>query len=897
MIKGSLKRMLNPETVALIGVTEKEDTPGRTLFENLSFWSRDSRKIFLVNPNRKTVLGHECYPEISALPEHIDLSIIVTPAPTVPEIVEECGKADTEGIIIISAGFREIGEEGRKLEDQVKAVRDRYGMRIIGPNCLGVIRPHIALNASILKVLPKGGNIAFVSQSGALGGAVFDWAMLAHAGFSIFASLGSMVDVDYGDLIDFLNSDPHTRSIVFYIEEGIGDAKKFVSAVKGFARYKPIVAVKPGRFLETPPPGLSHAGRMVRSDQVYDAAFRRMSIVRVKEIADLFNVVRVLQSKHLPKGLNLGIVTNAVGVGVMATDALIESGGQLASISEEGFKNLNTVLPPYWNKTNPVDVFSNADIERYLHVVRVFLQEAEVDGILVIYTLQKTPRPKELATALTDLAKSSLKPIIAAWIGGKEVQEGKEVLLKNHIPAYETPEDAVKAYLCLYHYRRSLEFQYETPAELPVDQGPCKNNLKAFIRRVFKEGRIVLNEEESDRFLTTYGIPTIKSEICRDVEGAISIAKYIGYPVALKIVSPDIIYRTDVGGVVTGIHSEDDLWKEFERLTERAKKHAPKAKIAGVAVQKAVEKIDYEIFLGAKKDKDFGSVIVLGIGGLGVQVFKEFSIGLPPLNQALARRLIEETEIYKMIQGFGRKPPADLRQLEQIIVSFSNLIVDFPEIAEMDIHPLAISNGKVFALSARIIIDKESVDCASPYSHLVITPYPTRYVTSWMLPDGTEVLLRPVKPEDEPLVKEMLTSLSEKTLKERFFQVIKSITHEMLIKLCNIDYNREITIVAEIMAEIRENSPRKIIGIVSLMIDADFKSGEFGVIVHDHYQGKGIGYKLIDVLIGIAQEKGLEEFYGVVLGNNQKMVRMCRKLGFTASPFEEDLCRVTLVLK
>jgi acetyltransferase len=449
----------------------------------------------------------------------------------------------------------------------------------------------------------------------------------------------------------------------------------------------------------------------------------------------------------------------------------------------------------------------------------------------------------------------------------------------------------------LYHYRRSLEFQYETPAELPVDQGPSKNNLKAFIRRVLKEGRMVLNEEESNRFLTTYGIPTVHSEISLHGEDAIAIAKYIGYPVALKIMSPDIIYRMDVGGVVTGINSEDELQKEFEQLMERAKKYAPKARITGVAVQKMIEKIDYEIFLGAKKDKDFGSVIVLGIGGLGVQIFKEFSIGLPPLNQALARRLMEETEVYKMIQGYGRKPPADLRQLEQIIVSFSNLIVDFPEIAEMDINPLAISNGKAFALSARIIIDKDSLDYTSPYSHLVITPYPTRYVMPWMLPDGTEVLLRPVKPEDEPLVKEMLTSLSEKSLKERFFQVIKSITHEMLIKLCNIDYNREMTIVAEIMAEIRETSSKKIIGIIGLMIDPDLKSGEFGVIIHDHYKGKGIGYKLIDVLIGIAQEKGLEEFYGIVLADNRKMLRICQKLGFTARPFEDDLCRITLALK
>ncbi|HVP81079.1 MAG TPA: bifunctional acetate--CoA ligase family protein/GNAT family N-acetyltransferase [Thermodesulfobacteriota bacterium] len=892
MVKGDIKKMLNPATIAVIGATEKEDTPGRTLLENLFAWSTGLRKIFLVNPHRKTVMGHECYSEISAVPDHVDLSIVVTPAPTVPEIIEECGKAEIEGAIIISAGFREVGEEGKELENQIKAVKDRYGMRIIGPNCLGVIRPHIGLNASILKVLPKGGNIAFISQTGALGGAVFDWAMVAHAGFSIFASLGSMVDLDYGDLVDFLGSDPHTRSIVFYMEEGIGDAKRFVSAVKGFARYKPIIVVKPGRFLETPKRCLSHTGAMVRCDQVYDAAFKRMSIVRVKEITDLFNAVRVLQSKHLPKGPRLAIVTNAGGVGVMAMDALLELGGKVASISEKSRESLDAVLPPHWSKGNPVDVFRDAGMERYLHVIQVFLQDPGVDGVLIIYTLQETPQPRELAAAIIELAKMSSKPIITAWVGGKEVQEGREILFQNHIPTYETPEDAVRAYHYMCQYQRCLETQYETPSALSVDQGPSKNSLKAFIHSVFKEGRIVLNEGESNRFLTTYGIPVMKSELCTSHEGALSVAGKVGYPVVLKIASPDIIYRMDVAGVVTGISSEDELRTEYDRLMDRAKTYAPKARVLGIVVQKMIEKIDYEIFLGAKKDETFGSVIVLGIGGMGVHIFKNFSIGLPPLNQALARRLMEETEVFKMIQGYGRKPPADLRQLEQIIVSFSNLVVDFPEIAEMDINPLAISNGKAVVLSARIIIDTEGLDHRHLYPHLVITPYPTRYITPWALSDGTEVLLRPVKPEDEPLVKEMLTSLSGETLKERFFQLVKDITHEMLIKLCNIDYDREIAMVAEV----RENGSKKIIGVTGLMVDPDLRSGEFGVVVRDDYHRRGVGNKLIDVLIGIAQEKGLKEFYGIVLANNRKMLQVCQKLGFTTRPFEDNLCRVTLAL-
>ena len=893
MKTGDLKKMLNPQTVAVVGASEKEGAVGRILLENLYFWSKE-RKIFPVNPTRREVLGFPCYPTVLDVPEPIDLCLVATPAPTVPEIVEMSGQAEVQGLIVVSAGFGETGEAGRKLEREIKTIRDRYGMRLIGPNCLGVIRPHIALNASMLRTAPKAGNIAFISQSGALGGAIFDWAMLAHAGFSIFASLGSMIDVDYADLVNFLSSDPSTRSIVFYMEEGIvGNPKKFISAVKGFSRYKPIMVVKPGRYEDHPGPVRSHAGAMVTSDQVYDAVFKRVSLVRVREVTDLFNAVRVLQSKHLPKGPRLAIVTNASGVAVMAKDALIELGGQLATMSDDHRRQLDALLPPYWSQANPVDVFRDADVKRYLDVVKVYLDDPEVDGILIIYALQETPRPKELAAAIAEAAKASWKPIVTAWVGGKEVQEGRNILFQHSVPTYETPEEAVKAYLYMYEYRKSLEIQYETPAEIPVDQAPPKNNLKAFIRRASKDGRIILNDEESNRFLTTYGIPTLNIEIAQNLEEAAHIASRMTYPIVLKIVSPDIVYRNDVGGVVTGIHSEDELREEYNRLQLRAKSYAPQVQILGVALQKMLEKIDYEIFLGAKKHPDLGSVIVLGMGGIGTQFFRDFSVGLPPLNQHLAKNMLEGTTVYRMLQGYGLKPPADMRQLEQIIVRFSNLITDFPEIAEMDVNPLAIFTGKICALSARIVIDGNSLEHKSAYPHLVITPYPTRYVVPWKLSDGTEILLRPVKSEDEPLVHELLAGLSEETLKERFFQTIKTISHEMLIKLCNIDYDREITIVAEV----KDDHGKKLIGMGGLMIEPDFREGEFAVVVDDQLQGKGIGYKLIDMLIGIAQDKELEEFYGIVLSDNRKMLRVCQKLGLTFKNLPDGITRVQLALK
>jgi acetyltransferase len=635
-----------------------------------------------------------------------------------------------------------------------------------------------------------------------------------------------MIDVDFGDLIDFLGSDPFTRSIILYVEEGIGQAKKFMSAVKGFARNKPILVVKPGRFTEAVKPSRSRTGTMVTSDQVYEAAFKRAGVVRVRKVSDLFNVVRVLHVKRLPKGNRLAIVTNASGMGVMAADALLESGGRLATLSEESLHRLHSILPSHWSRANPVDVLYDADIERYVQTVTVCLNDSGVDGVLIIYAQQERANPPELARVISEISNAAWKPLITTWMGGKEAQEGRDVLFQHNVPTYETPEEAVTAYLYLYHYQRSLELLYETPAEIPVQQAPLKIDLKALIQSALKEGREILDEEESMTFLTSYGIPTAKTQVPEDL-------------------------------------------------------------------RRMAEKVDYELFLGSKKDREFGPAILFGKGGIGENRLKDFSIGLPPMNQTLARRLMEETEIYQMIQESGRRPSIDLRQLEQIIVHFSDLIGDFPEIAEIDIHPLVVSEGNVCALGARILLDRESLNNPSPYPHLVITPYPTRHVTRWNLKDGTEILFRPIKPEDEPLLKEMLSTLSEETLKRRFFQVIRSVTHEMLIKLCNIDYDREMAIVAEI----REDQKRTFVGLGGLMIEPGFKRGEFGVVVHDDYQGKGIGYKLIGSLIGIAKEKGLEEFYGIVLPENKTMIGLCQKLAFVMKPFPDGLCMLELALR
>ncbi|MGD0232301.1 MAG: bifunctional acetate--CoA ligase family protein/GNAT family N-acetyltransferase [Syntrophorhabdales bacterium] len=885
---GDIRKMFDPRTVALIGGTDKEGSIGRSLTGNLL--ARPDSRIFLVNPNKKSLLDIPTYPSLFDLPEKIDLAVIATPAPTVPAIVEECAKAGVEGTIIVSAGFREIGPVGQVREDEILGLRKRFSMRIMGPNSLGLIRPHLGLNATPLPFCPVAGNVAFISQSGGFGRALLDWGIDTHLGFSMFASLGSMVDIDFGDLIDFLGYDPHTRSIMIYMEEGIGDLRKFISAARGFARNKPIVLLKPARIDGDRQPR-SHTGYLATSDRVYDAVFKRVGVVRVKTAADLFNTAGVLYSKHLPKGPRLLVITNAGGVGMMAVNALLELGGKIARLSPENQGRIEAFLPGYAKDRTLLDLVRDADVERYERVMRICLEDEGVDGILVVFTPQGAAPPGELAQAVAGLASQAWKPIITTWMGGGEAREGREILFANNIPTYETPEEAVRTYLYMYHYEQNLEILYETPADITIDSAPPKNTLKAFIRKVLAEGRTVLTEEESKRFLTNYRIPTIRTHFAHDVEQALSVAKAEGYPLAMKIVSPDISYKSDAGGVALGIASEEQLRDEYAKMMQRVKAYCPTGSVIGVTIQRMLEKIDYEVILGAKKDEEFGSVILFGMGGVGVQIYQDFSIGLPPLNQSLARKLMEETRVYRLLQGYRGKPPADLSMLEQMLLNLSSLITDFPEISEMDINPVALSDGKAFALDARIILDPHYVEGVQAHPHLIITPYPTKYVTRWRLQD-MDVLLRPVRPEDEPLEHEMLTSLSEKTLKERFFQTIKHITHEMHVRLCNIDYEREIAIVAEIT----EGDKRRIIAMGRLIIEPDLKKGEFAVLVHDRFQGRGLGYKLVDMVVGIAHEKGLKEIYGFVLSENRKMINMCHRLGCTIEPLEDHITKVNLDL-
>lgn len=885
-----MKTLLNPKTIALIGASEAEGTVGRTIMQNLL--SSDNRVIYPVNPKHDTILGKTAYPTIGDVPEHVDLAVIATPAATVPDVLEQCVAVKTSGAIVVSAGFGETGEEGKALEERIRQIVSGSSMRMIGPNCLGVIRPPVNLNASFLKVQPARGDIALISQSGALGTGMLDWATQAGVGFSMFASVGGMVNVDFADLIDFLGEDPYTRSILIYMET-IGNAKRFMSAARSFARNKPILILKPGKFAESARAALSHTGSMAGGDEVYAAAFRRAGIVRVSEVGDLFGAAEVLDSRRLPTGNSMAIITNAGGMGVMATDAVMGLGGRLAKLSDETMLQLNECLPTYWSHNNPIDVLGDAGAERFVWAIEAALAEPDADGLIVIYTPQGNSRAEDIAEKIAAMAKGASKPIMTVMMGGQSVERGREILKDAGIPCYDIPEQAVKNYLGMYRYARNLELLYETPAEMTIDAAPPKHNLEALLNRVSNSGRMVLTEDESKRFLTTYGINVIPQRLATTVDDALWAAERIGYPVVLKIVSPDLTHKNAVGGVELGICSPDDLRAAHERMMERVARIAPDAHVEGVSVQQMVRPIEYELILGMKKDLQFGSVIIFGSGGITAEGQADFAVALPPLNQVLARRMMEETRVFRTMSKPPRGVvPPDFTEIEEMLTILSNIVIDFPQIAEIDVNPVVVSKGHAVAVDARIVIDETVLNGTNTTPHLVITPYPTRYIEPWRLKDGTEVLLRPIRSEDEPMIGELLATVSEETLRSRFFGNVPVFDHDRLVRFTNIDYDREIAIVAELT----EGEHKRIIGVGRLTADSEHSTGEFAALVHDEFQGRGLGYKLTDVVIGLAQDKGLERLEGYISCENRRMIEVSRSLGFKYLSDEDGVATMRLDL-
>jgi acetyltransferase len=878
-----------PKTVAVIGATETANTVGRTILWNLVS-SPFGGTVFPINPKRPSVLGVKAYKHIAEVPEPVDLAVIVTPASSVPGIIHDCVEEGVKGAIVISAGFKEIGPAGVELERQALAEARRGNMRIIGPNCLGVMSPLTGLNATFASGIARAGNVGFISQSGALCTAVLDWSLREMVGFSAFISIGSMLDVGWGDLIYYLGNDPRTRSIVIYMET-IGDARGFLSAAREVALNKPIIVIKAGRSAAAAKAAASHTGSLAGSDEVLEAAFRRSGVLRVNSIADLFYMAEVLSKQPSPKGPRLTILTNAGGPGVLATDALVACGGELTEISPEAMEALNQILPAAWSHNNPIDVLGDASPERYAKAVEIAAKDPNSDGLLVVLTPQSMTDPTQIAEHLKPYAKLEGKPILASWMGGAEVAAGVSILNQARIPTFQFPDTAVRAFTYMWRWAYNLKGLYETPslATDSAESAPNKTLTAEIIQNARDAGRTILTEAESKQVLDAYYIPTVRTVVARTVEEAMEQAERIGYPVVLKLFSETITHKTDVGGVqlnLTGREAVDRAWRRIQAsVTEKAGAEH----FQGVTVQPMIKTGDgYELIIGSSLDAQFGPVLLFGTGGQLVEVFKDRALSLPPLNTTLARRMMEHTKIYKALKGVRGRKPINLAELEQVMVRFSRLVVEQPWIKEIDINPLLATPERLVALDARVVVHGLEVT-KEELPKLAIRPYPNRYVANWTMKDGTDVLVRPIRPEDEPMMVKFHETLSERSVYLRYFHLMnlpQRVAHERLTRICFIDYDREMALVAE-----RRNpssGENEILAVARLTRILGTNDAEVAVLVSDHFHGRGLGKELLARLVIVGGDEKLGALRADILPDNRDIMRICEKLGFALRHSVED---------
>jgi acetyltransferase len=866
--------MLNPRTVALIGATEAQHSVGLTIMENLLSFDG---KVYPINPKRATVLGAKAFANIADAPEQVDLAIIATPAASVPNIVRECAAAGVKGAVIVSAGFKEIGAEGARLEQEIVA---RQGtMRIIGPNCIGVMMPNLGLNATFADTMAPKGNVAFISQSGALCTAVLDWSLRQKVGFSAFISTGSMLDVTWGDLIDYLAQDPYTRSILIYMES-VGDARSFLSAARETALRKPIIVIKAGSTEAAAKAVASHTGTLTGDDAVLDAAFRRAGVLRVKTIEDLFSMAEVLSKQPRPRGPHLTVVTNAGGPAVLATDMLVAEGGEIAQLSPDTFQKLNAILPSAWSRNNPVDVLGDADADRYIKAIEIVTSDPNTDGVLAIVTPQGMTDPTAISKGLGSFQNHSGKPILASWMGATKVAEGDAILNAAGIPTFEFPDAAVRTFCYMWRYSANLRLLYETPALSSKwsDDQSNRMQVEKIIKEVQKSDRTILTEVESKKVLEAYEIPTVRTLIARSEEEAVEAAKTLGRTVVLKLYSELISHKTDVGGVKLNLRSEEEIRRAYRQIQE-AVKDRPGA-FLGVTVEPMIKTEGYELILGSSIDPQFGPVLLFGSGGQLVEVTKDYALGLPPLNATLAIRLMERTRIYKALRGVRGRAPVNLLELERVLVQFSLLVAEQPWIKEIDINPLVVSADQMLALDARIVLH-EPAKLQKDLPRLAIRPYPQEYASTWTSNDGTLLTVRPIRPEDEPLMVKFHLTLSEETVHLRYFgaaKLEKRIAHERLTRICFNDYDREIALVA-----VRENpgaEEDEIIGIGRLIKAYNGSEAQYAILISDDFQGHGLGTYLLSRLVEIGRQEGIDRIIGHILPENHLMQRVSRKVGF-----------------
>ncbi|MBN2523014.1 MAG: bifunctional acetate--CoA ligase family protein/GNAT family N-acetyltransferase [Bacteroidales bacterium] len=888
-----LDRIFRPKRIALIGVSNDPKSVGGITLKNL-VGGGFGGVVYPVNPKREAVLGIPCFPDVKSLPKTPDLAVIMTAAKIVPQLVRECGEASIPGLIIMSAGFKEAGEEGKKLEEQVKAEKAKFhDMRIIGPNCLGILVPGLNMNVSFASGMPKMGHVAFISQSGALCTSLLDWAYENNVGFSYFVSIGNSMDVSFGDLIDYFGQDPNTKSIVLYVES-LSNARSFMSAARAFARKKPIIVYKSGRFPESAAAAASHTGAMASEDSIYDAVFRRAGIARVYNYGDIFDFTDLISRRRAPKGSNLAIITNAGGPGVMATDSLISWGGKLVELSETTIQKLSENLPPFWSHGNPVDVLGDATPERFAKATEIVLEDKNVDAVLVLLTPQAMTAPTETAQAIADLVGKTSKTIMAAWLGGASMREGMTVFNNTGIAAYSTPEQAILAFMTLTHYSENLELLYETPKEIPVSFSYDRDELrKKYMLEIFPKAKI-LNEDDSKQLINDYGIATTHPQPASNEDEAVKIANEKGYPVVLKIYSNDITHKSDAGGVALNVRNDEMVRATFRNMIKTVSEKLPDAKIDGITVQKMISSKDaVELILGIKKDPVFGTVMLVGMGGTTAELFKDKRLEFPPLNERLAIQMLQSLKIYPLLKGYRGSKPKNINKLIEVIIRLSYLAADYPEIEELDINPLLVTPDDIIALDARIVVDEKLLyHPVKDYSHLILRPYPERLTSKVKLDDGNEVYLRPIKPEDEPMWLELLASCSKESIYLRFRYDFYYDSHEVASQFCFIDYDREVAIVAEIT----EKGKKKLIGVGRLIADPDVEIMEYAILITDEWHNKDLGYILTEFCIDIAKNNGIKKLLAETTKNNKPMISVFKKLNFKIHFNEDTTVSVTKML-
>ena len=881
----SLERIFSPRSIALIGASERAGAVGAVTLRNL-MRANPKAPLYLVNPRHGVIAGQHVYPDIAALPGVPDLAVIATPPETVPGLIDELGARGTKGAVVITAGFGELGARGQELQRQALATARAHGVRMIGPNCLGVMVPGEGLDASFSHIAPGKGDLAFVSQSGALITAVLDWAQPRGIGFSHIVSLGDMADVDFGDMIDYLATDTSTRAILLYVE-GMTNARKFMSAARAAARLKPMVVVKVGRHAESARAARSHTGALAGSDAVYEAAFRRAGLLRVDTMAELFDAAETLALTGPQTDDRLTILTNGGGPGVLATDALIGLGGKLAALSDDTIAKLDKVLPPTWSRGNPVDIIGDASGERYRAALEILLAQPETGAILVLNCPTALGIPSEAAQAVVDAIAAhrsagarQTRNVYASWLGDFSASKARDIFVRSGVASYDTPDDAVKGFMHRVRYARSQEALLETPSGEADDFAPDARRVGEIVGRALSEQRRWLDPQEIAAVFEAYGIPMAASRIVGTPEAAGEAAGAIGKPVALKIQSRDLTHKSDVGGVALDLKTADQVTAAARAMRDRIAAAKPDAHLEGFLVQEMVQRPGAaELIVGLVADRVFGPVVLFGQGGTAVELLNDSTLELPPLNISLARAQMARTRIWRLLQGYRGKPAADIDGIATVLVRVGLLAANHPEIAELDINPLLADADGVIAVDARIAV---AAATGTGSTRLAIAPYPAQFAGSFSLPDGTRIALRPVRPEDETQLQDIVGHMSADDLHFRFLAAMTKLPHQMAARLTQIDYDREMALIAFPEA----GGPA--LGFAQYIADPSNARAEYAIALRSDWKNVGLGYLLLQQLLDIARRRGVGEVYGVVENDNAPMLDVCRSLGFAISPDPED---------